>query len=254
MRKAYFNWSGGKDSSLALFHAQKSGDWDIQRLLTTVNEDFKRISMHGVREKLLGIQAESLGIPLVECFLPVDASMQIYETRLNGVISSFKSEGIETAIFGDIFLEDLRAYREEKLAEIGINAVFPLWKRNTTELIHEFVDLGFKAIIVCVNEQRLDRSFSGRLIDRDFIKDYPATADICGENGEYHSFVFDGPIYTQQIPFEIGETVHRKYPPPTKNDKDHPTDTAQTWDTEFWFTDLLPVILVPETDENKEIL
>jgi uncharacterized protein (TIGR00290 family) len=144
MRTAFFNWSGGKDSSLALYHALQSGEWNIQRLLTTVAEDFRRISMHGVREELLERQAESLRIPLVKCLIPTNASMQIYEARTSEIISKFKSDKIEAALFGDIFLEDLRAYREETLAQSGIAAAFPLWKRNTNELIHEFVDLGFK--------------------------------------------------------------------------------------------------------------
>jgi len=252
MRRAFFNWSGGKDSTLALYHALQSREWDVQRLLTTVNEDFQRISMHGVREELLDRQAESLGIPLVKCRLPVVASMQVYETRTSEVIAQFKTEGIETALFGDIFLEDLRAYRDEKLAQSGIRAAFPLWKRDTTELIHEFVDLGFKAIIVCVNERRLDKSFAGRFIDRDFIKDYPDTADICGENGEYHSFVFDGPIFKQPITFEVGETVYRScLPPPAEEDEGCPSSAPQGWDTGFWYTDLLPVSFAPETDGDK---
>lgn len=247
MLTAFFNWSGGKDSSLALYHALQSGEWNVRKLLTTVNEDFQRISMHGVREELLERQAESLGIPLVKCRLPVVASMQIYETRISEVITQFKTEGIETALFGDIFLEDLRAYREEKLAQNGIRAAFPLWKRNTTELIHEFVDLGFKAIIVCVNERRLDKSFAGRFIDLEFIKDYPDTTDICGENGEYHSFVFDGPIFKQPITFEVGETVYRSYlSPQAEEDDSCPSNTSQEWDTGFWYTDLLPVSLIEE--------
>ena len=198
--------------------------------------------MHGVREELLERQAESLGIPLVKCRLPDAASMQIYDTRMMEVVARLKTEGIETAIFGDIFLEDLRAYREQKLAQSGIRAAFPLWKRNTRELIHEFVDLGFKAIVVCVNQRRLDKSFAGRFIDREFIKDYPDAADICGENGEYHSFVFDGPIFEQPIAFAVGETVYRDYTPPqAKDDAGCVSSTPPPWDTGFWYTDLLPI-------------
>jgi uncharacterized protein (TIGR00290 family) len=244
MLSAFFNWSGGKDSALALYHVRQSGEWNVQRLLTTVTEDFQRVSMHGVREELLERQAESLGIPLVKCRLPAAASMQIYDARMMEVIARFKTEGIETALFGDIFLEDLRAYREETLAQSGIRAAFPLWKRNTRELIHEFVDLGFKAIIVCVNERRLNKSFAGRFIDREFIRDYPDTMDICGENGEYHSFVFDGPIFKQPIAFAVGETVYRDdTPPQAKDDDDCPSSAPPGWDTAFWYTDLLPISL-----------
>ncbi len=252
MLSAFFNWSGGKDSALALYHVRQSREWDVQKLLTTVTEDFQRVSMHGVREELLEGQADSMGIPLVKCRLPDAASMQLYDTRMMEVLARFKTEGIETSLFGDIFLEDLRAYREQKLAQSGIRAAFPLWKRNTRELIHEFVDLGFKAIIVCVNERRLDKSFAGRFIDLDFIKDYPEPADICGENGEYHSFVFEGPIFNQPIAFEVGETVYRDYTPPqAKDDEGCPSSALPGWDTGFWYTDLLPISSAPEIDKGK---
>jgi uncharacterized protein (TIGR00290 family) len=242
MLKAFFNWSGGKDSALALYRTRQSGEWDVQRLLTTVTENSQCVSMHGVREELLESQAQSLGIPLVKCRLPDAASMQIYDARMMAVVARLKTEGIETAIFGDIFLEDLRAYREQKLAQSGIRAAFPLWKRNTRELIHEFVDLGFKAIVVCVNQRRLDKSFAGRFIDREFIKDYPDAADICGENGEYHSFVFDGPIFEQPIAFAVGETVCRDYTlPQAKDGEGCVSSTPPPWDTGFWYTDLLPI-------------
>jgi uncharacterized protein (TIGR00290 family) len=168
--------------------------------------------------------------------------MRLYDTRMMEVVARFKTEGIETAIFGDICLEDLRAYREQKLAQSGIRAAFPLWKRDTRELIHEFVDLGFKAIVVCVNRRRLDKSFAGRFIDREFIKDFPDAADICGENGEYHSFVFDGPIFERPIAFAVGETVCRDYTPPhAKDDAACVSRTPPPWDTGFWYTDLLPI-------------
>jgi uncharacterized protein (TIGR00290 family) len=252
MIKAFFNWSGGKDSALALYHVQMNNRWDVQMLLTSVNEEFQRISMHGVRETLLESQAESLGIPLVKCRLPAAASMQLYDIRMSEVMARFKIDGIETAIFGDIFLEDLRAYREGKLAQSGIRADFPLWQRDTRELINEFVDLGFKAIIVCVNARRLDKSFAGRFIDREFIKDYPNTADICGENGEYHSFVFDGPIFKQPIDFDIGETVYRNdTATQAKGDEDCPSNGPAKWDTGFWYTDLIPIPFVFDTDKGK---
>jgi len=242
MHRAFFNWSGGKDSALALHHALLHHEWDVQRLVTTVTEGSRRITMHGVREVLLEQQAASLGIPLVMCSLPAEASMQMYERRMSEVVENLASEGFSTALFGDIFLEDLRAYREEQLARNGVHAAFPLWKRDPFELLHEFVDLGFKAIVVCVNEQRLDRSFAGRLIDADFISDYPRAADICGENGEYHSFVFDGPIFRQPIRFEVGETIERGYSSPSSA-LDDSTDSSlpQRWDTRFWYTDLLPL-------------
>lgn len=243
MRKAFLNWSGGKDSALALYHALRGSAWDVRRLFTTVTEGRRRISMHNVREELLQGQANSLGISLVKCWLPGEAPLETYEARMAKAVTQFKAKGIEDALFGDIFLEDLRAYREGKLAAVGIRAAFPLWKRDSAELVREFIDLGFKAVIVCVNERHLDKSFAGRLIDRDFIKDYPRAADVCGENGEYHSFVFDGPVFKRPVAFEVGETVYHGHPPPPRSGENEggPSAAPPLWDTGFWYTDLRPV-------------
>jgi len=227
--KAIFNWSGGKDSSLALFEILQKQEYDIACLLASVNSFHNRVSMHGVRIELIERQAAEIGIPLRLLQLPEMPSMEDYNREMFNIMQGFKNEGIDYSIFGDIFLEDLKVYREAQLAKVGMEGIFPLWKRPTADLVKEFIDKGFKAVLVCVNERFLDRSFAGRRIDESFLKDLPANADPCGENGEYHSFVFDGPIFKNPIPFEKGEVVYRKY---DKGETDN-------FDTGFYYQDLV---------------
>lgn len=219
MRKALFNWSGGKDSSICLHKVLQSGEFEIACLVTTVSEKYQRISMHGVRVELLEQQAASIGISLYKAMVPEWPTMESYNELMQKTLGRFKQEGIGVSIFGDIFLEDLRKYREEKLADMGFKGVFPLWKTPTDELAQEFIDLGFKAIIVCVDEKHLDKSFAGRAYDESFLNDLPEGVDPCGENGEFHSFVYDGPIYTKPIEFDRGEVVYRKYEPKKKTEE-----------------------------------
>ena len=240
--KALFNWSGGKDSALTLFKLQQSQDYEIACLLTSISQKYQRISMHGVRVELLEEQAESIGIPLVKMEIPDMPSMEVYEETMRNMLSNLKEEGISTSIFGDIFLEDLRAYRENKLAELDFKGVFPLWNQPTDRLIREFLDLGFKTITTCVNEKYLDKSFVGRVIDEDFLKDLPSNVDPCGENGEFHTFVYEGPIFSKPIEFEKGEIVLRKYEAPkTKNERDkwfsHKKEDPEKYG--FWNCDLI---------------
>ena len=236
--KSYMNWSGGKDSSLSLLKVLHDKSYNVHCLLTNVNAVTDRISMHGVRRSLLKKQADAIGIPLQTIDLPAHPTMDVYEQAVAQKIAGLKSEGFTTAIFGDIFLEDLRTYREQKLAMQDINCEFPLWKMDTHQLMNEFIALGFKAIVVSVNEQFLDRSFCGRLIDQSFLRDLPANVDPCGENGEYHSFVFDGPIFQQAVPFQKGEIVSQTYPAPTSADlSGNPMDRAS--DYIFHFCDLV---------------
>ena len=218
--KAIFNWSGGKDSALALYHVLKEGKFDIDALMTTVNSKYNRISMHGVRNELLYAQGESIGIPIKEIRLPETPSMLEYNETMKTVLLELKKKEITHSIFGDLFLEDLRAYRENKLKEVGLTAHFPLWKRNTTEIIHEFIDLGFKTVVVCVKSELLGKEFTGRIIDRDFLKDLPKNVDPCGENGEFHTFVFDGPIFKTPITYTLGEKIFKEYEAP-KNKEDN---------------------------------
>lgn len=233
--KAFFNWSGGKDSAMSLYRLQRDGRYPIACLLTSINKEFQRISMHGVRRELLEEQARLLNIPLEILEVREQITMPEYNELLRRRLSGFKQQQIEYAIFGDIFLEDLKKYREDQLSQVGIKGVFPIWKESTHDLIEEFLDLGFKAITVCVNEKFLDRSFVGRVMDRQFFKDLPANVDPCGENGEYHSFVFDGPILKEPVRFKTGEIVYRRYES-AKSDKD---DACPAVDTGFWYCDLL---------------
>lgn len=233
------NWSGGKDSSLCLHYVMQEKKFEVSCLLTSVNAVHDRISMHGVRRGLLQTQAEAVGLPLETIELPEQPGMEEYERAMQTKVAQLRADGMSHAIFGDIFLEDLKRYREEKLQSAGIECVFPLWKISTQELMQSFLQVGFKAIIVCVNEKMLDKSFCGRLIDEAFVRDLPPGVDVCGENGEYHSFVFDGPIFKQPIPFNKGEIIYRKYSAPqTNNDTCNPMNQPSAYG--FYFCDLLP--------------
>ena len=207
--KIVLSWSGGKDSSMAAYQLLESGKYEIAALLTTVTEEYDRISMHGVRRELLERQSESLGIPLQAVLIPKDCSNEIYETRMREALELFKARGITKVAFGDLFLEDLRKYRDERLAQAGMTGVYPLWKRDTGELVRTFIALGFKAVLACVDTQALAASFAGREIDESLLRDLPGTADPCGENGEFHSFVYAGPIFKTPIACRTGERVMR---------------------------------------------
>jgi uncharacterized protein (TIGR00290 family) len=236
MTRAYFNWSGGKDSALALWKVLKEKEFKVEYLLTSMNSFHDRVSMHGVRRNLLEAQARSLNISLTTVELPEEPSMAEYETALTDKVNWIKEQGITHSIFGDIFLEDLKTYREQKLASAGIQCVFPIWKTDTNNLIRKFLDEGFKAIVVCINEKFLDESFCGRVIDENFLNDLPSMVDACGENGEFHSFVYDGPIFKYPIPFVKGEIVYKEYKAP-ENIDDIPGPGKNYG---FYFCDLLP--------------
>lgn len=240
--KALFNWSSGKDSALALYKILQNPEFEINCLLTSVNQQFQRISMHGVRVALLHQQAESIGLSLEIMQIPEMPTMEVYEAVMQETLEKLKNQGVTHSVFGDIFLEDLRKYREDKLETIGFKGIFPLWKIPTHDLIQEFISLGFKTIVVCVNERYLDKSFVGRIIDQDFINDLPDNVDVCGENGEFHTFTFDGPIFSKPIDFEIGEIVYHKYEKPEKEESsDTACDTSapDAFDFGFWYCDLL---------------
>ena len=240
--KAIFNWSSGKDSALALYKVLQNSEFEIACLLTSVNQQLQRISMHGVRVELLEQQAKSLGLPLEIMQIPEIPTMEAYENVMNETLTKLKNQGVTHSIFGDILLEDLRKYREDQLAKIDFEAIFPLWQIPTTDLIQEFIALGFKTIVVCVNERFLDKSFVGRIIDQDFINDLPENVDLCGENGEFHTFTFDGPIFSKPIDFEIGEIVYRKYEKPKKEESTETacdTSSSDVFDFGFWYCDLI---------------
>jgi uncharacterized protein (TIGR00290 family) len=205
----FLSWSGGKDSSLALYEIQKAGTHNVAALLTTITEDYDRISMHGVRVALLEQQAESLGLPLKKILIPKDSTNEVYEARMRALLEAGLRDGIDTVAFGDIFLEDLKIYREKNLAQLDMKGLFPIWKRDSAELAQTFIKMGFKAVLACIDTAHLDPSFAGRAYDQDLLRDLPPNVDPCGENGEFHSFAFDGPIFKHRINHTVGEVVRR---------------------------------------------
>ena len=209
MEKAILCWSGGKDSTLALRETRRSRRYEIAALLTTTTQDYDRVSMHGVRRTLIEQQAESIGLPLEAVFISRTSSNEEYEARMLAALTRFKDMGVSAVIFGDIFLEELRRYRESNLGQLGLTAVFPLWRRDTAELARSFIEAGFKAITTCVDSRALDKSFVGRAFDNGFLNQLPSHIDPCGENGEFHSFTFAGPIFRHRIDFSPGEKVLR---------------------------------------------
>ena len=204
-----FCWSGGKDSAMALHQLLQQKEVRVAGLLTTVTEGFERVSMHGVRRGLLQQQAESIGLPLQEVRIPRQCANPTYEARMEEAMRAAYERGIRRVAFGDIFLEDLRAYREKNLARVGMEAVFPIWKRDTRELAGDFMRLGFRARAVCVDPRVLNRDFAGRELDENFFRDLPAGVDPCGENGEFHTFVHDGPLFRKPVRCRTGEVVER---------------------------------------------
>jgi len=220
MENVLVSWSGGKDCAIALYETLKSQKYQISALLTTVTEGYDRISMHGVRQILLERQVASLGFPLEKMFISKNAPNEEYESNMERVLKKYKQAGTTSVVFGDIFLEDLRKYREDKLARLDMRGIFPIWKRDTQELARSLTVLGFKAITTCVDTNKLGREFVGRMVDEQFLSDLPSTVDACGENGEYHSFVYDGPIFKERVSYTLGEFVFRE--------------------NRFWYCDLIP--------------
>jgi len=212
---------------------QQEKHFCIDQLITTVNGFHNRVSMHGLRRELLEQQVKSVGIPLNTVELPEEPSMEEYDQQMQQLVDQLKADGYTDCGFGDIFLEDLRTYREQQLE--GITCHFPIWKRDTKALIHEFIELGFKATVVCLNSELLDDSFLGREIDHQFIQDLPVNVDPCGENGEFHTFCYDGPIFSYPVSFTIGEKVLRKYKKPKQD-----AETESEAYGGFWFIDLVP--------------
>ncbi len=226
-------WSGGKDSSLALHRVLSRGQYEVTALLTTLSSEFRRISMHGVREELLEQQAQALGIPLVKMEV-LERSNIAYEKELERHLRDFKAQGVESIIFGDIHLADLRAYRETILGRVGLKGVFPLWQESPQALLAEFFAKNFRSVTCCIDAQKLGEEHVGRLLDADFVQSLPADVDACGENGEYHSYCFDGPIFQRPVAYRLGE---KQFRPLQLN----PTGDALASNTPgFWFCDLLP--------------
>ncbi len=203
------SWSGGKDSSLALHKITRTGSYEVKALVTTVTEEYDRVSMHGVRRSLLHAQASSLGLPLEEVWIPKNASNEAYEARMKAVLLKHRDEGVEQVAFGDLFLQDIRSYREDRLGQIGMRGLFPLWGRDTARLAAEFIEQGFRAVVCCVDPKQLGKEFCGREFDRQFLESLPSGVDPCGENGEFHTFVYAGPIFKKELAVKKGEVVLR---------------------------------------------
>jgi uncharacterized protein (TIGR00290 family) len=207
--KAILSWSSGKDSGFALHETRKSGEVEVVGLLTTVTSSFGRVSMHGVREVLLDRQAEAVGLPCRKVMIPSPCPNEVYEREMASVLAEVTRDGVTHVVFGDLFLEDLRRYREDKLAQIGMTAVFPLWRRDTTVLAREMIAAGLRARVTCIDPRKLGRSFAGRSFDAAFLDDLPHGVDPCGENGEFHTFAWAGPMFSRPIETEVGDVVER---------------------------------------------
>ena len=208
-KKVICAWSGGKDGAMALHELLHEASYEITTLLTVITEEYSRVSMHGVRSSLMDAQASSLGIPLEKIYITRDSGQAGYEECMRRSLIHHKERGVEAVVFGDIFLADLRRYREDRLRETGMEAIFPLWGRDTRRLASSFIERGFRAVITCVDSTALDRSFAGIQFDRRCVDALPAGVDPCGENGEFHSFVYDGPPFKKPVAYTAGETVLR---------------------------------------------
>ena len=218
--KILVSWSGGKDSVLSLYEILKDSKFEITALLTVLTEGYDRVSMHGIRRIILERQVECLGYSLEKIFIPTNASDKEYESRMINTLQKYMLHDVRSTIFGDIFLEDVRKYREKNLSKMGMTASFPLWKKNTLQLANQFIKLGFKSIITCTDSKKISKDFIGRIFNEEFLLDLPSNVDPMGENGEFHSFVYDGPLFRNKVQFELGDIVLR--------------------DGRFYFCDLIP--------------
>lgn len=238
-------WSGGKDSALALHRLRSDERYEVVALLTTCNEQFQRVSMHGVRLELLEAQAHAIGLPLEKVFVGPRTSNEEYNQKMAASLTGYKTQGVSGCAFGDIFLEDLRRWREANLAQLGLAGVFPLWKQASGQLLREFFGQGFESVVCCVNDAWLDESAVGRHFDESFVRSLPAGVDPCGENGEFHSFAFAGPVFQKPVAFRIGAKVYRPVEPPPAAERSAvcPSEPRQT--RGFWYCDLLPVAATP---------
>lgn len=208
--KAIVAWSSGKDSAWALHEVQRAEGAEVVGLLTTVTETFARVSMHAVREELLDRQAAGLGLPCRKVRIPWPCPNEFYEARMAEALADARAAGVSRVVFGDLFLRDIRAYREARLAGTGLEPLFPLWERDTRRLAHEMLDGGLAAVITCVDPRKVDRSLAGRPFDAALLAALPPGVDPCGENGEFHTFAWSGPMFAAPIPIATGEVVERE--------------------------------------------
>jgi uncharacterized protein (TIGR00290 family) len=208
--KAWLAWSTGKDSAWALHVLRQAGRVEVVGLLTTVTTEFGRVSMHAVREELLDRQADASGLPVRKVRIPWPCANDVYEREMTEALAAARAEGVGYMAFGDLYLADVRAYREKQLAGTGVEPLFPLWQRDTHQLAHEMVNAGVRAVLTCVDPRRLDRSFAGRVFDSELLAALPAGVDPCGENGEFHTFVSAGPMLRSPLNVMVGEVVERE--------------------------------------------
>ncbi len=207
--KAWLAWSSGKDSAWALHTVRQAREFEVLALLTTVNRTHERVAMHAVRETLLEMQAAAAGLPLVKVPIPSPCPNEIYEQAMSDAMERARAEGVQHVIFGDLFLLDVRSYREKQLAKCGMTPIFPLWGRDTRRLAEDMLAGGLSAYLTCVDPRHLDRAFAGRRFDRDLLAALPRTVDPCGENGEFHTFANAGPMFRAKVPVTVGEIVDR---------------------------------------------
>jgi uncharacterized protein (TIGR00290 family) len=233
MQDIALNWSSGKDAAMAYYYLQQSNTYRVKTLLTSLSETYNRVSMHGTPAGLLEAQAQKMQLPLKQIHLPENADMETYNGVMQTAVNELKTNGIHTFAFGDIFLEDLKAYREAQLAKAGATAIFPLWKKDTRELVAQLEDTGIKAMIICVHDKFLGKEFLGRFVNRELLDNLPDNVDPCGENGEFHSVVIDAPFFSEAIPVSKGEIVYKNYAASQTDDK--------AWHSGFYFLDVQPV-------------
>jgi len=230
------HWSGGKDSAYALWKVLQEQELCVEGLVTNLSSEFRRISMHGVKEVLLDCQAAAMVLPVEKLMLPQDCSMKDYDRLVIETLQGLKQRDGEVHIFGDIFLEDLKMYRDQLVEKAGVKACYPIWQEcQTPELARRIIDAGIKAVVVCVSGKFFNPSWLGREYDEAFLADLPSGVDPCGENGEFHTFVYDCPMFTKPIDFKLEQTVNRNYAP---NKEDEDCDCCKTWDTEFFFQEI----------------
>jgi uncharacterized protein (TIGR00290 family) len=229
------SWSGGKDSALSLHQIQATGNVNISGLHTVINSETRRVGMHGIHESLIDKQAEAIGLPITKLYLEPSETHAAYKKLMDDFYRKCACEGINGVVFGDIFLEDLKTFREELLAATGLQAIFPLWKHDTDLIIRTFLDKGFKTLICAADAKHFSENQVGKTIDLEFIQNLSSHVDPCGENGEFHTFVFDGPIFNKALTFQQGKVVKKTY-----NFQKLNTDgVVEDVQSSFWFQDLL---------------
>lgn len=238
MKKVLMNWSGGKDSSLCLYYLLKSNDYEVVGLFTSINDEYRRVSMHGVRESLIKRQAEAIGLPVYFLRIPGQVDLKKYNHLMLNALSFFKERGVEYCVFGDIFLEELRTYREEKLKELNLKGLFPLWGKSTQNLAEQFIDLGFQAVLSSLDGGKLDKSFIGKSYDKQLLNDLPEDVDPCGEYGEFHSFVYDGPLFKTAVTLKKGGIEGRSFEQSTGTNDVSRGGLSEKASSTYWFLDL----------------